>query len=373
MAQLQLQQHIARLKEDYPWISTPLVIGAPMRLIALAELAVEISKAGGIGFIGAGTDVSDLDKHLTHATSLLSYSPSPSPLPSRANTLPLGIGFINWGAQLAPALDAIRTHRPAAVWFFAASSPASLAEWAARSREACAQTRVWVQVGSVAEARGVLRAGVRPDVLVVQGTDAGGHGLVRGAGVVSLVPEVCDAVAEEVASGTTTGGKDGYEGPVIVAAGGIAEKRGAAAAFCLGACGVVLGTRFLAAREANIAKGYQEEVLRAGDGGQTTIRTKVYDELRETVWADTHNARGVINKSFEDAVGGLDVEENKRLYAEEVNKGDAGWGVEGRMTTYAGAAVGLVKEVKGAGEIVEEVREGVKEILGGLKDVKSVL
>jgi nitronate monooxygenase len=60
-------------------------------------------------------------------------------------------------------------------------------------------------------------------------------------------------------------------------------------------------------------------------------------------------------------------EENKKLYAEEMTKGDAGWGENGRMTAYAGGAVGLVKEVKGAGEIVQEVRSGAKEVIAKLR------
>lgn len=214
---------------------------------------------------------------------------------------------------------------------------------------------MWVQVGSVKEALDVVKE-VKPDALIVQGTDAGGHGLARGASLIPLLPEVIDAVESH-------SNKEGAESPIILAAGGIVESRSAAAAFTLGASGVILGTRFLASHEANISKGYQAEVLRASDGGQTTVRTKVYDSLRNTNWAESHNARGIINKSYTDAISGLDEEENRRLYNEEMKKGDAGWGVENRMTTYAGSGVGLVKEVKGAGEIVREVSDGVRDVL----------
>jgi nitronate monooxygenase len=77
-----------------------------------------------------------------------------------------------------------------------------------------------------------------------------------------------------------------------------------------------------------------------------------------------------MNRSYVDAVSGMSEEENKRLYEEEVKKGDAGWGEQARMTTYAGSAVGLVREVKGAGEIVREVREGIE---GLLVDAKASL
>lgn len=370
--------NIQRLKKDYPWIQTPLVVGAPMRLIALADMAVEISKAGtstlhlttphhvrsrayhsftltppntspgGIGFIGAGTDVSDLHTHLQNAANLLSSHP----LPTQNTTLPLGIGFINWGADMSAAIPLIASFKPAAVWLFAPSSLPSLVDWCAQTRAASPDTKIWVQVGSVREARGVVDA-VSPDVLVVQGTDAGGHGLESGAGLVALLPEVVDVLGKET---------------VIVAAGGISTATGALASLVLGASGVCMGTRFLASPEANIPEGYRREVLRASDGGQTTRRTKVYDNLRGTTgWGETHNARGILNRSYWDHVGGMSEEENKRLYQEEMGKGDEGWGEDRRMTAYAGSGVGLVKEVKGAGDIVREIREGARELAGGVK------
>lgn len=308
---------------------------------------------GGLGFIGAGTSTTDLATHLRSATSLLAQA---APLPSAHDTLPIGVGVINWGAELAPFSAALAAYKPAAVWFFAPASDAELERWAAAARAASPHTRVWVQVGSVREARSVVRA-CRPDVLVVQGTDAGGHGLARGAGLLALLPEVRDALFADLGEA---------EMPLLVAAGGIAEKRGAAAALVLGAAGVVMGTRFLAAPEAVVSKGYRDEVLRASDGGQTTVRTKVWDQCRGTTgWAETHNGRGIINRTYTDALAGMDVEENKKMYEEDLKRGDEGWGEKARLCTYAGSAVGLVKEVKGAGEIVREVREGARGLLEG--------
>lgn len=319
---------------------------------------------GGIGFIGAGTDVSDLHTHLSHATALLSQSSLP-PSPH----MPIGIGFINWGADMHAALPLIQTYKPAAIWFFAPSSLPSLAEWAAKVRSASPGTKIWVQVGSVAEAKEVVE-GVQPDVLVVQGTDAGGHGLARGASLISLLPEISDLFSMPSSSSTRPSipGSGNTDTPILIAAGGISDARAASAAYMLGASGICMGTRFLASPEANIAKGYQDEVLRVVDGGQSTVRTKVYDNLRGTTgWAESHNGRGIVNRSYVDAVGGMDDEENKRLYQEEMGKGDKGWGEQARMTAYAGSGVGLVREVKGAGEIVKEVREGVVRLMGEAK------
>ncbi|EAT88908.1 hypothetical protein SNOG_03703 [Parastagonospora nodorum SN15] len=182
--------NIQRLKKDYPWIQTPLVVGAPMRLIALADMAVEISKAGGIGFIGAGTDVSDLRSHLQNAVQLLSSHP----LPTQNNTLPLGIGFINWGADLPTAIPLIASFKPAAVWFFAPSSLPSLADWCAQTRAASPDTKIWIQIGSVREARGVVDA-VKPGCAGSSGDGMQvAMGWRRGAGLVALLPEVVDVL-----------------------------------------------------------------------------------------------------------------------------------------------------------------------------------
>ena len=109
----------------------------------------------------------------------------------------------------------------------------------------------------------------------------------QGAGIVSLLLEVADAV-EALAKGGTA-----EEMPLLMATGGIVEGRGVAAALVLGAAGVTIGTRFLASAEANIAAGYRDEVVRASDGGQNTVRPKIYNSLRGAIgWSRGHNARG---------------------------------------------------------------------------------
>ena len=213
-----------------------------------------------------------------------------------------------------------------------------LAEWTEKTREVTDNaTKVWIQIGGAAEAVSVCRA-CNPDVLVVQGTDAGGHGLNHGASVTSLLPEVCDSLYERVTLGELS------EMPILLAAGGIADGRGVAATLVLGTEGVVMGTKYLASEEAEILQGYKNDVLQTVDGGQTTVRCSVYDTLRGTTdWPEQYGGRGVINQSYHDALNGIPREENKRLYAEAVRMGDKGWGgVQGNRMTYAGTAVGLV-------------------------------
>jgi nitronate monooxygenase len=182
---------------------------------------------------------------------------------------------------------------------------------------------------------------------------------MHGAGIMPLFPEADDAVMALCA-------KKGIAKPILLAAGGIMEGRGVAAALALGAEGVVMGTRYLASTEAHLAKGYQDAVLAADDGGIKTARGTLYDRLRGTTdWPSRYGGRGVLNESWFDDAKGLSFEENKKQYDEAVvdSEGEHGWGKAARLTTYAGSGVGLARKVQSAAEITEEVREEAKKFL----------
>ncbi|KAJ9655044.1 hypothetical protein H2198_005984 [Neophaeococcomyces mojaviensis] len=337
------------LAEQYPWTTLPFIVGAPMRQLAMARLAVEVSAAGGFGFIGAGESLDEVDSYLEQAASLVKGHELLQTYYEKSGVLPVGFGFFDWAPaeDLEKCMVAVKKWKPAAVWQFGAYKNQDYAVWAEKIRKMGeGKTQVWIQVGSVADALEVAKT-ARPDVLVVQGTDAGGHGLETGAGIISLLPEVADALD---ATGITDIN--------LIAAGGIMDGRGVAATLVLGANGACLGTRFLASEEANIGNGYRQEVIRASDGGMNTARTKIYDKLRgTTLWPVGYNARGVLNQSFHDHNAGLALEENRKLYDEAMKQGDAGWGVNGRITTYAGTGVGLVKSVMKGGDIVKELQQ----------------
>ncbi|KAL2834509.1 hypothetical protein BDW59DRAFT_137985 [Aspergillus cavernicola] len=349
------------LQTDYPWTKTPLVASAPMLNIAMAPLAVSVSAAGGLGFLAGGFDVSALESNLEEAVHLIKQSSAPiQETYASTAVLPIGVGFLNWGADLPKSIAAIEKYRPCAAWLFGPRSiPDDLRPWVEQVRAVTeGKTKIWVQVGTVAEAVAVAEA-LNPDVLVVQGADAGGHGLAQSASVITLVPEVKDVL-------TTRQVKNDIP---LLAAGGIVDGRGMAASLALGASGVAMGTRFLASSEAKIARGYQDEVLRVSDGGSNTSRSKVYDRARGILsWPVQYDGRGVINKSYIDsAEGGMSDEENRALYKEELKKGDLGWGPNGRLTTYAGTGVGLVKTKLPAGEIITNMIQEAKAILQQLK------
>lgn len=330
-----------------------------MMRITLSAVAVSVSAAGGLGFIAAGFDVREsLARELDAARALCERDPTLNAwMTENDGILPVGVGFQNWGCDFEEAMKILRKWKVCAVWFFGAAETEDYGRWVDGVKGIDGRIQIWVQVGAVEEAVGVCQA-VRPDVLVLQGADAGGHGLGGRAGIMTLLPEVVERLREQGLR------KDEEDKPALVAAGGIVNGRGMAAVLALGAQGAALGTRMLACQEAVIAPGYQKEILRARDGGINTVKTKVYDAVRGiTGWPKKYDARGLANQTHFDAMAGMGVEENKERYDQEVRKGDEGWGPQGRMTTYAGTAVGLVKEVKSAREILENVRKEAVEVL----------
>jgi nitronate monooxygenase len=319
-----------------------------MMRISMAEFAVAVTEAGGLGFLAAGFDLSGLSDDLAKAADLVEQSS----ITRQDDVLPIGVGFQNWGADIQIALNALLEHPVAAVWFFGPKQLSDLIPWTRQIRDVTGgRTKIWIQVGTVHEALEVSKTS-KPDVLVIQGADSGGHGLAQRAGIITLLPEVSDVLAEE-----------GIKIPLI-AAGGIMDGRGTAAALALGADGVCLGTRFLACGEAKMAKGYQDEILRINDGGASTVTTTIYDRVRGIEgWPRNYVGRGVANQTYHDHLEGMDDIENKELYEEAMREENQGWGPQGRLTAYAGTGVGLVKQVKTAREIVEEVQKDAIAIL----------
>jgi len=335
-----------------------------MRVFTGPSLVLCVARAGGLGFIGPGTTPTSTAEDLHSASEILSSAPFPDTFPGTAKDteLPLGVGFQMWNGNLDSAAYAVGKYKPAAAWLFAPREGQIETErWIQGLREASPGTKIWLQIGTLTEAIGAVRGNVKPDVLVVQGAEAGGHGRTSdGIGFVTLLPEVADSVAQEKAG----------EGIPLVAAGGIIDGRGVAAALGVGAAGAAMGTRFLASEEARIKKGYQDEVVRAGDGAKNTVRTHLYNHMRGTFgWPEQWTPRTIVNKSWEENQAGVEFDELKRRHDELLKEGDKAWGSEGRTATYAGVGIGLVREVKSAGDIVEEVRSDATAIIQVLSGI----
>jgi nitronate monooxygenase len=346
-----------KLASQYPWTTAPFLVGAPMRGLSGADLAVAVSGAGGIGFIGPRPKPDDwspslqkakqlVEKARSEATSVLSGLQTTYPL------LPVGIGFQVWTDSLQTAVVTVCTYKPCVVWLFAPrNGQPELDQWTSEIRRASPETQVWIQVGTVSEARDAFDSTSPPDVLVVQGADAGGHGRAKdGLGLTTLLPEISEL--------------SNRRNVPLLAAGGIVDGRGASAALCLGASGFAMGTRFLNAIEADIAKGYQQEIIRASEAATSTTRTQLYNHLRGiTNWPDHWSPRAIINKSFHDYNAGVPFDTLKKAHDEASKAGDSGYGPDGRLGAYAGTGIGLIHDVKDAATIVKDTQKEASEIL----------
>jgi nitronate monooxygenase len=170
------------LASQYSWTRTPLICNAPMAGFAKHKLAIEVSRAGGLGFIGPVFEgLTGLTGELQKARETFQSSPLQN-MDSAANEiLPLGLGFILWAAKLEDIIAAVSEFKPAALWLFAApNGTTDYVTWTTKLREVSPKSRIWIQTGSIASAISIAEE-CKPDVIVMQGIDAGGHGLEKGA------------------------------------------------------------------------------------------------------------------------------------------------------------------------------------------------
>jgi nitronate monooxygenase len=237
------------------------IICAPMALVTGGALAAAVSRAGGLGIVGgayAGTlgGEPDLETELT-----------------RAKSGKFGVGFITWALERAPkVLTKALKHSPFCV-FLSFGDPRP---FAAEIREAGAVLICQVQFLSQIEM--ALEAGAA--AVVVQGTEAGGHGANRST--FPFVPEAADYIKQHSPK------------TLLIAAGGIADGRGLAAALMLGADAAVVGTRLWASAEALTPKAHTDKAI--GKTGDSTIRTKVLDAVRGVPWPREYSFRFLKNK-----------------------------------------------------------------------------
>ncbi|OAQ87537.1 2-nitropropane dioxygenase protein [Purpureocillium lilacinum] len=318
----------------FPWTQKPLILSAPMYGVSNATLAVEVSKAGGFGIIPAGFNFSPghpqvvaLEAELILARKLLGMTSEPS------KQMPVGVGFITCHETVAhfseTVLPLLEEHKPAAVWLFApdpASRVRAHPDIIRRLHES--GIKAIVQVGSVAAAREAIQDG--SDIIVAQGTDAGGHQFALGAGLMTLVPEIRAMMQAEFPARQVG----------LVAAGGIMNGGGVVAALALGAEAVVQGTRFIVARESTASESYKGTVLRARDGGAITIKSTIHDDIQGTpIWPSLYDGRAIMGDSYHDHEAGLSMAENIKKYQDAKQSGDVS-----RSITWCGTGVGLVND-----------------------------
>jgi nitronate monooxygenase len=301
-------------------IKHPILL-APMGFVSGGALAAAVSAAGGLGLIGGGyADAEWLDREF-----------------AAAGNQRIGCGFITWAMARRPAaLDEALRHAPAAMML----SFGDAAPFIPRIKKAGALAICQVQ--SVRQARQVLDEGA--DVIVAQGSEAGGHIGIRST--FPLVPAVADIAARS--------GRD----VLVVAAGGIADGRGLAASLMLGADGVLIGTRFLATPESLAALTAKARVVSAS--GDNTLRTRVFDIVRGYDWPKEYAARALVNRfsqtwhDREDALIGAVADEQRR-YAAAAAAGDIDTAL-----VFASEGTDLIHDVEPAGVILSRIVEEAK-------------
>jgi nitronate monooxygenase len=300
----------------------PIVLG-PMGGVAGGRLAAAVSNAGGLGLVGGGYgDPQWLRRELD--------------LVQAQATRPWGVGLITW--HIAPGVVELALESKPAAFMLSFGDPRPHAQ--AIKAAGC---RLICQVQDVAQARLARDAGA--DLIVAEGAEAGGHAGSRAT--FALVPAVVDAVS-----------------PVpVVAAGGIADGRGLAAALMLGAEGVLMGTRFYATPEALGQDGAKQRIA-AGDG-DATVQTRIFDIVRGYAWPPANPARALRNRFIERWHGreeGLaaTLEAERTAYQAAAGKGDFDTAV-----VWAGECVDLIKNVEGAASVVERIGAEAEALLRG--------
>jgi nitronate monooxygenase len=291
------------------------VLLAPMDLVADACLTSAVSAAGGLGILGGAYGD---ERWLSRELDILADS--------RAR---FGVGFITWSMAKQPKLLDLALERNPAVVMLSFGDPAPFVERIKR-----AGATVICQVQSLALAREAAASGA--DILVAQGAEAGGHGASRG--LVTLVPELVDEFGENMP---------------IVAAGGVADGRGLAAALMLGASGVLVGTRFYATPEAAGAEAAKQRIRDAS--GDDTLRSIVFDISRRNVWPAPFTGRCLRNEHLERWYGRevellrhQDEESARYLAAREEEDFDI-------AAVIAGESVGLIREISSARNVIDRI------------------
>lgn len=309
-----MKTEITKLFEiEYP------IIQGGMAWVATAELAAAVSEAGGLGIIGAGGAPASWVKEQIQKVK-------------QKTDKPFGVNLMLMNPEADQIAELIAEEKIEVVTTGAGNPEKYMKMW----KEA--GVKVVPVVASVALAKRMERAGA--DAVIAEGTESGGH--IGETTTMVLVPQVVDAVSIPV-----------------IAAGGIADGRGVAAAFILGAKAVQMGTIFVAAEESIASDAYKNKIVKAKD-----IDTKV------TGRSTGHPVRVLRNQQSKEYLRleaeGASFEELEKLTLGGLKKavvdGDVIHG-----SVMAGQIAGLVKEIRSCKDIVEGLNAEAESLLKGTK------
>lgn len=291
-------------------IEAPLV-QAPMARVSEGTLAAAVSKAGALGMVGVGP------------AATTAYVEQQAQVAASAGR-PYGIGLMAWALERDPApLEAALDSDAAVV----SVSFGPVEKWIGRVKDA--GKLATSQVGNLPEARRTEQAGV--DFLVARGREGGGHGR-DDVGTLPLLQMVLDSVDVPV-----------------VAAGGIATRRGLAAVLAAGAVGAWAGTAFLCCRESAFPASSRERLIAAGD--TATAYGRVFDIAQRAAWPPEYGGRALRNRFFDEWEGREDelAADPGALdrYADAQRRKDFDTAV-----IYAGQGAALLRSESSAAEVV---------------------
>jgi enoyl-[acyl-carrier protein] reductase II len=290
------------------------VIQGGMAWVSTAELVAAVSEAGGLGILGGGNAPPDYVRDQIRQTKTITSKP-------------FGVNIPLFTPYLDEILNICIEERVTVV----ATGAGSPGTFIPQLKEA--GLKVIPVVSSVALAKRLERMGA--DALVAEGMESGGH--IGDVGTLPLVPQVIDAVTLPV-----------------IAAGGIADGRGLAAALALGAAGVQMGTRFIATTECIAHQNYKEKIVKARDRATMTSGHSL-----------GHPIRAIRNPMERTSISEEEIIEfgtgKLRLAVEE---GDV---VNGSLM--AGQSSGLVRDIVTVKEVIERMVAEAEQIIAGLQGV----
>ena len=299
------------------------IIGAPMAYVGRGRLARAVTQAGGLGMLGIGS--SESVEFLMQEVAIARGSDGGR----------FGIGMHSWAIEKRPdLLDAAIEARP----FLISISFGSPAPYVERLHQH--GILLATQVNTRAEAIQAEQAGV--DLIVAQGTEAGGH-VTGQVSTLPLLQTVLDAVRIPV-----------------VAAGGIASPRGVAAALAAGAEGVWVGTALLASPECANTDQARTRITQARE--TDTVLTRAFDVAQGLAWPPQYPGRALRNRFTDRWHTRIDelpqASEARQQLAEAIASKNYDLAY-----IYAGQAVGLVTQQQPAAEVIQELGDGAERLL----------
>ena len=298
-------------------IKYPIIQGG-MAWVADSNLAAAVSNAGGFGIIGTGSATADIVKKEIDNCR-------------RLTDKPFGVNVMLMSPNADEVIDLIIEEKPAGITT-GAGNPAKYMD---RLKEA--GIKVIPVVPTVALAQRMEKLGA--DAVIAEGTEAGGH--IGELTTMVLVPQVAEALNIPV-----------------IAAGGVADGRGIAASFVLGAEGVQIGTRFICSEECNIHQNYKDAVLKAKDRDAVVTGRPTGHPVRTL-------KNKLAKKYLKMEKEGASPEELEKLGAGALRlavvEGDKDGG-----SFMAGQSAAMVREIKPCKEIVEEISKQALDIMPGI-------